>query len=115
MLKVVAKTLIGLLFTFGGLYLAYFYMSGIDMGRSGFLLIPAITLIVVGTVLLFQAGKSDVTVLVKADGRSRDQSTITRTSPINTLTRNNNLVAQWRKTTAQRDRLKMLELSGKVD
>jgi hypothetical protein len=111
MLKVILKTLLGLLVTGFGFFLAYFYITEAEKGLNALIIIPSIILICVGVYLLIRAGKSDATVIQKAklqeDAVKRDKAGLEAM-----LKKNNDLSSQWSKTVDKRDRLKLLEISA---
>jgi hypothetical protein len=108
MFIIVSQVFFGLLLASSGFYLAYYYVVGVDAGTSPLLLVLSIILIVVGVYYLLKAGKSDDTVTVKV---KKAELAI---SEGKNLKRNNDLVKQWKKTMDQRDRLKLLEMSGET-
>ena len=106
MFIIISQVFIGLLLASSGFYLAYYYVVGIDSGRSPLLLVLSLILIGVGVYYLLRAGKSDDTVTVKVKKTSSVKGNAKN------FNRNNDLVKQWKKTMEQRDRLKLLEMSG---
>lgn len=106
MFIIVSQVFFGLLLASSGFYLAYYYVVGIDIGRSPLLLVLSCILIGVGVYYLLRAGKSDDTVVAKVN------KTTAMKGDGKALKRNNELVKQWKKTMDQRDRLKLLEMSG---
>jgi hypothetical protein len=105
MFIIVSQVFIGLLLASSGIYLAYYYVVGIDAGRSPLLLFLSLIITGVGVYYIHRAANSDtVTVKVKKTPAAKGEA--------KSLKRNNDLVKQWKKTMEQRDRLKLLEMSG---
>src|SRR5438270_81468 len=111
MLKVFSQTFLGLLLCFSGLYVLYFYLTGINDGRSPLLLGLSVLLIAGGVFLFFRVGKSDATVVSKMKLDNPDTNQSANPGLENTLKKNNELMADWSKTNEAKQRLRMLELA----
>lgn len=118
MLKVIAQTFLGLLILFTGLYIMYFYVTGIDEGSSILLLLLSLPVIGGGIFVLLRAGKSDASVVKKMDKNIPsilDKEFAVEDSGLeNTIKKNNELTQEWSKTNEARNRLRMLELSSEA-
>ena len=106
MIKVIAKTSLGLLLCASGFYLGYLYLAN---NYTAFLLIPVVLIILAGFYVLMRAGKSDVTVVKKPVIK---ETSTNKESLTDTLLKNNELSSKWAKTVEKRDRLKLLEISA---
>ena len=119
MLKIVAQTFLGLLIVAVGLYIGYFYITGIDQGSNPWLLALAIPIVGGGAFILFRAGKSDDTVVKKTSkvpfNFENNQFTEEKAGLESTIQKNNDLTKQWSKTNEARNRLRMLELSAEAN
>ena len=111
MLKVILKTLLGLLISALGFCLAFYYLIEMENGCTFLILIPALILIIFGGYLLIRAGKSEATVIKKPD-MSKD---IFKDGLEDVFNKNNQLSSQWAKTVEKRDKLKLLEITGAVE
>jgi len=112
--KVILKTLLGLLVCASGFLLVFFYLIKIDDGWTPLLLIPAILLIILGAYILIKAGKSDVTVVKKPDIplAAKDVSNAGLEAVFN---KNSQLSSEWANTVEKRDKLKLLEISSAAE
>ncbi len=108
--RILLFTFVGILLLLGGVYLAYLGFSGINDGQAWFLL-PSILLFGGSGFILYRAGKSDSTVVIKGHIKLDDLVT-DKPGFESTLKRNNAFDAEWGKTNDARNRLKMLELSA---
>lgn len=109
MLKVLGETLLGLLLSGSGIYTGYFYLNGVDQGRTPFLLLLSLVLIGGGVYLLIRAARTEDTMFVKPS------VTTPITKEGERLKKNNELANEWKRTMDQRDRLKMLEVSAEAN
>ena len=109
MLKIILMTIMGLCITLIGFYIAFFYVTGIDQGRSPWLLLLTPIFVAIGVYLLLQAGKLDDSVVAKAKIDKSEKKV-----SVSILERNNKLSDEWSKTVDARDRLKLLEMSAKA-
>lgn len=112
MLRVLAMTFLGLVTEVTGFFLAYFYITGIDLGRTPLLLIPSFGCIALGVYLLLRAGASDATVITKAKIPELKPEKNPTKGLGSVLERNNSLSSEWNKTEDQRTKLKLLQASA---
>lgn len=108
MLKIIAKTFLGLILSGTGFFLAFYYLIEMENGMTFLILIPAIVLIIVGAYLLLRAGKSDATVTKKLNIVNK----VSKDGLVNVLNKNSELTSEWAKTVEKRDRLKLLQISS---
>ncbi|HSW96991.1 MAG TPA: DUF308 domain-containing protein [Candidatus Saccharimonadales bacterium] len=113
MKRVFIESILGVLFVFLGIFLLYTYFAGETTSNPWLLLISGFCT-VIGVYCLYLGGKSDLTVNLKKDTNSpKEQSTTPGFG--NVLQKNNDLLNQWNKTMAKRDKMKMLEISGAAE
>ncbi|HZE87005.1 MAG TPA: hypothetical protein VE090_02245 [Methylomirabilota bacterium] len=113
MLRILSFTFLGLLLAVVGFYLAYFYITGVNDGKSPLLLIPSLALVAFGIWLLLQAGKSDAMVVTKGKiTTTKSNENKEKGGLENVLQKNSAMTADWEKTENQRTQLKLLEASA---
>lgn len=111
MKKILAEIGIGLTSTFAGIYLMYLFLRSINSRAD---------LIFLGISLLLLGGGAFA--LFKAANPKSYQAKPTEPVEANTeypgksiLEKNNEIVAEWSKTSRQRDKLKMLEIANNAN
>lgn len=114
-LRIVFITLLGLILSASGFYVAYLYIKGVnDNTSSPLLLLPSIVLVGLGIFLLLRAGKSNATIpsLVGVEEVPENKNKEGFESLLN---RNNELSEEWSKTVDDRDKLQILQIAAKAE
>ncbi len=110
--KVLLKTCGGLFLAAAGFYIMYLYLKSLDTGSNPLLLLLSIALVSVGIFFLLRAAKSNDTVIAKPQATNEvAASTAPKRGFADMLKRNNELTSQWSKTSALRDKLKVIQIS----
>jgi biopolymer transport protein ExbB/TolQ len=109
MVMVLLKTFLGIILLIAGFGLAYFYLSNINNGASGLLLIPAFLIVIVGVVILARAGKSAEKVIMNQKDTPEIQHNASQNGSI--LQKNNEMTQEWSKSLETRDKLRLLEMT----
>lgn len=113
MLKIVVDIVLGFLATIAGVVFIFLYIKSQEEGHNLFFLIPTFPLIFIGIKLLFRATKLIETIekvpdpLANLAKRSQDGQSLTA--------KNNQLLAEWQKTTTDQAKLKMLQMKAESE
>ncbi|HSW87654.1 MAG TPA: DUF308 domain-containing protein [Candidatus Saccharimonadales bacterium] len=114
MKRVFIESILGVLFIFLGIFLIYTYFAGVETTSNQWLLLASGFCTVIGGYCLYLGGKSDLTVNLKKDTNLPKEHSNSQGFG-NVLKKNNDLLNQWNKTIAKRDKMKMLEISGAAE
>ncbi len=111
MLKLAIEIFFGIIATIAGFYSAFLFLKSQEAATNFFFLIPVIPLIFIGIKLLFKATEA-----IKYEEAVADPLA-NLGSPENTaaLEKNQELLDEWRKTTTNESKLKMLKLKDSVE
>lgn len=105
------QSLLGVVFTFAGVFVMYIYITSINTGANMLFLAGAILLIGAGVFLLVKAGKSDRTVVADMPPIKPLEAETAE----DRLAKNNELMGEWKKTNETKDRLRMLEIQASAE
>lgn len=117
--KILLKVGIGAILILCGLALILFTVKLMEQGGTALLFIPAIPLIVAGSILILKGTKLEGDAIVKE--QKLDAATISEITGVNInpkdtkggmLERNNQFAATWAKTNDTRDKLKMVQIAA---
>ncbi|HSW96940.1 MAG TPA: DUF308 domain-containing protein [Candidatus Saccharimonadales bacterium] len=116
MRRVLIESALGIIFVFSGIFLIYNYLANAETRSNVLLLIASIFCTIIGVYCLYRGGKSDVTVNLKKEHSKENERAVNQNSGFGSvLQKNNDLLNQWNKTMAKRDKMKMLEISGAAE
>jgi len=113
-LKIIVKTVLGLLISAFGFFFGFLYLIKIEESFSFLFLLPAAILVIFGIYILMCAGESDATVIKKPDVPLVEKDN-TDAELEEIFDKNKKLSSDWAKTVEKRDRLKLLEISGAAE
>ena len=114
MLWVFLQLFSGFFTTALGVFLAYFYVTGADNGRSIFLMIPAMLCVAGGVILLLKAGKQENNVLFAPPKEVLKETNAQGGGLQETLAKNGKIVAEWNKTNEDKDKLHLLQIAAQA-
>ena len=112
--RVMLQTFLGILALIAGIYLLYLSITGLNTGGFPWMLLVSFLLFGAAVFCFVRAGKSDATVMTKADvsAIATETDDHSKEAPANILNRNNEMIKQYNQTAKAREELKMLELSS---
>jgi hypothetical protein len=113
-IKVIFKTFLGLIISLAGLYIAYYYISNIEISNP-LILAFSLVLIAGGLILLIREGKSGETIMVdfqKANSR-KDQSETEKGESF--LEKNAKISAEWAESVDKKDKMESLKIAAAVE
>jgi len=113
-IKIILKTLLGLVVSLSGLYLAYYYVSNLD--TSSFLIIIfSLVLIIAGITLLVRIGKSGETIMANFQRTNLAEDKSEAGKAENFIEKNAKISAEWTRTVEKKDKLKTLEIAAAAE
>jgi len=115
MFKEIIQSLLGVILALGGIFLFYLFITTLNNGANFLYFGLAIFLIAAAIFLFIRAEKSDTLILNRTVDETKTDAfsfVSTQESLPNKLEQNNATLADWNKTNATRDKMKMIEISS---
>lgn len=110
MKRIIIGTFSGLLLSLAGGFFLYLFIASLNTSANMFFFILMLLFLGGGIYILLRTSKNP-NIIVPEDQLPPPSST----QPGSLLQKQNNIVAEWRKTMENRDRLKLLEISAKAE
>jgi len=118
MLKVILNILLGSGSTGAGFYTGYLYLNGLNEGNHFWLLGLSLILVAFGIYVLVRASRTEDTLVVNDEAAKLQPEDTASSEDIDfkgLLDRNKKLEAEYGKTSATRDKLKLLEIAAAAE
>lgn len=108
MLNVIGRTIVGFISSFGGLFMGYNYLTGLDKSNNLLLLASSIPLTFFGIFLIYKAGRFD---LDKAK-MEKIIKPVVDAAGVDRIEDSGKMVKDWIKSTETADKLKVLGMEA---
>jgi hypothetical protein len=113
-IKVIFKTFLGLVISLAGLYIAYYYISNIEVSNP-LILAFSLVLIAGGLILLIREGKSGETIMVDFQKENLEKEQSEKEKRENFLEKNAKISAEWAESVDKKDKMESLKIAAAVE
>jgi hypothetical protein len=113
-IKAILKTFSGLAVSLSGLYVAYYYISNIEVSNP-LIFVFSLILITAGIIFLIRIGKSGETIMVDSQKENLEEDQAKTKEKENFLEKNAKISAEWAESVDKKDKMESLKIAAAVE